>query len=147
MSEGKVQLRLFEMATKYIENRFPTGWGGAAVLRTDKDNFFISIAIETANTASSLCTEVGAMCEAHKYNEKVTHSLCVVRDDEHSDFKILTPCGVCQERLRYWGTDLLVGITTKDNSLKFITLDELQPHHWSNAYDPQKLEHFRPSCD
>ncbi len=94
MSENKVQLRMFEIATSYIENRFPKGWGGVAILRTDKDNYFTSIAIETANATVALCIEVGAMCEAHKYNEKVTHSLCVVRDDEKSDFKTLTPCGV-----------------------------------------------------
>ncbi len=147
MSENKVQLRMFEIATSYIENRFPKGWGGVAVLRTDKDNYFTSIAIETANSAVALCIEVGAMCEAHKYNEKITHSLCVVRDDETSDFKTLTPCGVCQERLRFWGKEVHVDVTTNDNSLKFVTLDELQPHHWSNAYNPEELEHYKPCCD
>lgn len=82
-----------------IEDRYPTGWGGAAVIRTDKNSFFTNVPLETANESAQLCIEVGAMCEAHKYNEKVTHCLCVVRDDEKASFKVLSPCGICQERL------------------------------------------------
>lgn len=84
----------------------------------------------------------GAICEAHKYNAKVTHCICVVRDDEKSLFKVLTPCGICQERLRYWGIDVRVGVTTKDQSLKFVTLGELQPYHWTGAYLKETLEHY-----
>ena len=69
-----------------------------------------------------------------KYNLKITHSLCVGRKDEHSDFYILTPCGVCQERLRYWGVNVKVAVTTSENSLKFVTLNALQPYHWTKAF-------------
>lgn len=47
--------------------------------------------------ATNVCIETGAILEAHKFNDPVTHSICVVRDDENSTFKILTPCGICQE--------------------------------------------------
>lgn len=73
---------------------------------------------------------------------RVTHCLCVVRDDEKSPFKVLSPCGVCQERLRFWGTNVKVGVTTNDNTIKFVLLEELQPYHWTNAYSPDQLEHF-----
>lgn len=43
--------------------------------------------------------------------------------------------GICQERLRYWGEDVLVGVTTNDNSLKFVRLGELMPYYWGKAYD------------
>ena len=82
------------------------------------------------------------MCEAHKYNEKVTHCLCVVRDDEHADFKVLSPCGICQERLRYWGDAVQVGVTTDNGELHFVELKELQPYHWTRAYNPDELERF-----
>ena len=85
------------------------------------------------------------MCEGHKVNEKVTHCLCLVRDDETSPYKVLSPCGICQERLRYWGGDVQVGVTTASGDLKFVTLDELQPYHWSGAYPPEELEHFSPN--
>ena len=83
MRNYEIEQTMYRKATELIEQRYPTGWGGAAVIHTAKDNYFTSVAIETANGAAALCIEVGAMCEAHKYNEKVTHCLCVVRDDEH----------------------------------------------------------------
>ena len=82
------------------------------------------------------------MCEAHKYNVKATHCLCVVRDDEHGPFKVLSPCGVCQERLRYWGAEVKVGVTTPDGALRFVPLGELQPYHWTAAYPKEELERF-----
>lgn len=135
--------KMFRLATELIEKRYPKGWGGAAVLRTDRNHYFTSVALETANASAGLCIEVGAMCEAHKRNERVTHGLCIVRDDENSPFQVLSPCGICQERYRYWGTDVLMGVTTPDGSLKFIPLEELQPYHWTAAYPAEDLEHFQ----
>lgn len=133
---------MYRLAVELIQKRYKKGWGGAAVIRTEKDSYFTSVPIETANASAILCIEVGAMCEAHKYNEKVTHCLCVVRDDENAPFKVLSPCGICQERLRYWGEDVKVGVTTPDNSLRFVALRELTPYHWSAAYSSEELERF-----
>jgi len=137
-----IEQKMYRKAIEFIPTRYPKGWGGVAIIHTADDQYFISVAIETANSGVSLCIEVGAMCEAHKCNACVTHCLCVVRDDENSPFKILSPCGVCQERLRFWGEDVKVGVTTLENNLKFVTLDELQPYHWTNAYPAEELEHY-----
>ena len=138
-----IEQEMYNQAVDFIKKRYPEDWGGAAVIHTEEGSFFISTALESANGSVLLCIETGAMCEAHKFNEKVTHCLCVVRDDENSPFKVLSPCGVCQERLRYWGTDVKVGVTTPDNSLKIVTLDKLQPYHWTDAYkDDDEMEHF-----
>ena len=131
MNEKGIQQKMADLAQELIEKRYPVGWGGAAVIRTAADHYFTSVAIETANS--------------HKVNEKVTHCLCLVRDDETSPYKVLSPCGICQERLRYWGGDVQVGVTTASGGLKFVTLDELQPYHWSGAYPPEELEHFSPN--
>lgn len=137
-----IEQEMYDKVTDFIKTRFPEDWGGAAIIHTEEGSFFTSVAIECANESVSLCIETGAICEAHKFNEKVTHCLCVVRDDENSPFKVLSPCGVCQERLRYWGTDVKVGVTTEDGSLKYVTLGELQPYHWTNAYPADEIEHF-----
>lgn len=130
-----IEQTLYDTAVDFIKNRYPTGWGGAAAIHTDDDRILISVAIEVFNASAELCIETGAICEAHKWNVKVTHCICVVRDDEHSEFKVLTPCGICQERLRFWGEDVLVGVTTSDKSLKFVRLGELMPYYWGKAYD------------
>lgn len=142
MKISMIEEKMHQIVIELIKSRYPIGWGGAAVVYTAKDHFFTSVALDTANGSAQLCIEVGAFCEAHKYNEKVTHCLCVVRDDEKSPFKVLTPCGICQERLRYWGTDILVGVTTHNNDLRFVKLQEFQPYHWTNAYHTEELEHF-----
>lgn len=130
-----IEQTLYDTAVDFIKNRYPTGWGGAAVIHTDDDRYLISVALEVFNASAELCIETGAICEAHKFNVKVTHCICVVRDDENSEFKVLTPCGICQERLRFWGEDVLVGVTTPDNSLKYVRLGELMPYYWGKAYD------------
>ena len=137
-----IENEMYKKAIEFIKKRYPKGWGGAAVIYTEDGQYLISVAIDTANASAELCIEVGAMCEAHKYNLRVTHCICVVRDDEYSPFKILSPCGICQERLRFWGEDVKVAVTLPDNSLKFVSLGELQPYHWTKAYDKETLEHY-----
>ncbi|MBI9105452.1 MAG: cytidine deaminase [Spirochaetales bacterium] len=141
MNNVEIEKKMLRLAKDFIEKRYPSRWGGAAVLRTDKNNYLISVAIETCNSGASLCIETGAICEAHKLNERVTHSICLVRDNEIAEFKILTPCGICQERLMYWG-NVKVAVTTDDNSLKFVSLSELQRFHWTTAYKNEKLEFY-----
>ena len=136
-----IEQKMFNAATALISKRYPTGWGGAGVIRTEDDMYFTSVYLE-AMADVSLCIEAGAMCEAHKHNTRVTHSLCVVRDDENSEYKILTPCGVCQERLRFWGDEVMVGVTTGGKSLKFVSLATLQPYHWTTAVPVEELENY-----
>lgn len=142
MRNLEIETKMYEIATTFLKKRFPTGWGGVGVVHTQQGSYFTSVALESANASVLLCIETGAMCEAHKFNEKVTHCLCVVREDENSPFQVLSPCGVCQERLRYWGEEVQVGVTTEDGSLLFVTLKELQPYHWTHAYPAAELEHY-----
>ena len=142
MRNPEIENKMLEIAKELIEKRYPKGWGGAAVIHTAEDHYFSSVAIETANSSAALCIEVGAMCDAHKYNEKVTHCLCIVRDQENSPYKVLSPCGICQERLRYWGEEVQVGVTTENGEILFVELKELQPYHWTKAYNREELERF-----
>jgi cytidine deaminase len=137
-----IEQEMYRRAIEFIPQRFPAGYGGVAIVHTEDGKYLTSVAIVSANDSVILCIETGALAEAHKYNVRVTHCLCVVRDNEKSGFKILSPCGVCQERLRFWGKQVRVGVTTPDNSLVFVSLAELQPYHWTNAFPPEDLEYF-----
>jgi cytidine deaminase len=127
----QVQQKMFEAAKDLITHRYPTGWGGAAALVTESGTILTSVAPDTKNDSLSLCMEVGACLEAHKLNERVTHSLCICRESEESEFIVLTPCGICQERISHWGGDVLVAVSNLENKLIFKTLRELMPFHWS----------------
>lgn len=142
MRNCEIENEMYKQAVELIEKRYPKGWGGAGVVHTANGNYYTSVSIDTANASAVLCIETGAMLEAHKYNEKVTHCMCLIRDDEQSAFRVLSPCGICQERLRYWGEDVQVAVTTPDQEIRFVELKELQPYHWTNAYPKEELEHW-----
>jgi cytidine deaminase len=129
-----IEQRLYQAAIDLIESRYPLGWGGAAAMYTEDGEILTSVAPEVINASTELCMETGAILEAHKLNTKITHSICVVRDDGNADFKVLTPCGVCQERLFYWGPMVKAAVTSSEGSLEFKTLEEIQPFHWFKAY-------------
>ena len=124
---------LFNAAAELIEYRYPRGWGGAAAVRTEAGQIFTSVAPDTKNDGLSLCIEVGAYLQAHKMNEAVTHSLCIYRETENANFAVLTPCGICQERLTHWGGDVLAAVSNPANKPVFKTIRELQPYHWSQV--------------
>jgi cytidine deaminase len=132
-----IEEELYTAAVNFVQKRYPTGWGGAAAMRLESGQILISVAPQAINMSTELCMETGAICEAHKLDQKVTHSICVARDDDNSNFKVLTPCGVCQERLFYWGSDVKAGIYSAENNLIFKTLKEIQPYHWYEAYQDE----------
>lgn len=129
-----IEQRLYQTAIELIQRRYPKGWGGAAAMYTENGTILTSVAPEVINASTELCIETGAILEAHKLNTRITHSICVVRDDEMSPFKVLTPCGVCQERLFYWGPKVKAALSSQNGDLTYKTLDEIQPFHWLNAY-------------
>lgn len=126
-----IEKELYLAAVSLIEQRYPSGFGGAAAMRTETGKILTSVSPDTKNDALSLCMEVGACLEAHKLNEAITHSICVCRVDEQSDYLILTPCGICQERLAHWGGGVQVAVSTTENDPLFKELRDLMPYHWS----------------
>ncbi len=133
-----IENTLYQAAVELVEKRYPKGAGGAAAVLTKSGKILTSIAPDTKNDALSLCMEVGSYLEAHKLNDPVTHSICVTREGADSNFIILTPCGVYQERLVHWGGNVLAANTNPQNKVVFKHLRELQPHHWS-AVNGEKL--------
>lgn len=116
-----IEIKLFETAKEFLIKRFPKEWGGVTAAFTDKNRILTSIAPSIHNPSVELCIETGTILEAFKYDEKITHIVTIVRDDENSEIKILSPCGVCQERLSYFGKEVRCAITNKENTLEFRT--------------------------
>ena len=111
---------------------------------TEDGQFLISAALESYNAVACLCMETGAMCEAQKYNLKITHSLCVSRDSENETPIILTACGICLERLRYWGAEVKVAVSNPENEISFKTVGELSPNYWGDALKNGEREEYKP---
>jgi len=92
LNDMDIEKKLYEAAVQLVEKRYPSGWGGAAALYSEDGHILTSVAPEVINAATELCMETGAILEAHKLNTKVTHSICVARENEKSKF-VVHPVG------------------------------------------------------
>lgn len=137
-----IEQQLYDVVKHLIEQRYSNDWGGAAAIRVEDGTIYTSVAPGVINASTELCMETGAILEAHKFQKKVTHSICLARENEHSELKVLSPCGVCQERLFYWGPEVQCAITNAKQDIIFKPLKELQPYHWTEAYHDEMAKEW-----
>jgi cytidine deaminase len=130
----KVDQLLVQSAIDFVKERFPSGIEGAAAVYLEDGEILISTAPLVENEAVALCHEVGTICEAYKLNKKIVATVCVSRDEK--GFHILTPCGVCQERLWSFGEDLDCAVPQTSDSTKWqsVKLSQLSPHYWRRPF-------------
>ncbi|MGR8827508.1 cytidine deaminase [Leuconostoc citreum] len=134
MKNDQTQL-LFEKVKHTLENHYPKGWGGAAGVILEDGEILTSISPEFENAASSVCMELGSYLQAATLDKKITHNLCLARESEHEKLFVLTPCGICQERLIFWGNTVECGVELlKNHAVHYVPLSALQPYHWSKVY-------------
>ena len=130
-----VDRELVDLAIELIRERFGDNEGeGAAALRLDDGTVLTSVGPPAPNAAVQLCHETGAICEAFKVGRAVVASVCVITAaDGHW---ILTPCGVCQERLLQYGPDVEVGVPDLDDPRRWrsLRLRDVQPHWFARVF-------------
>ena len=126
---------LVDAAIQQALSRFPSGYAGAAAVRTDTGQILTSVCFDAPNSGASLCHETGAYCEANRIGATVMATVCVSRSEPGRPFLILAPCGICQERLALWGpsVEIAVAVPGDPGAWQKKLLSELQPHYWRNA--------------
>lgn len=126
---------LLAIATELAEQRFPNEDAYVAAMQTSTGRILTSVYAEAAVDSACLCAETGAICEAHKLNEAVVASLCLFRCASSGERHILPACGICQERLAYWGLEVLVAVPAPPNEAGELamlkTLRDLRPYYWN----------------
>ena len=127
--------QLVDCAIQQALSRFPSGYSGAAAIRTDTGQVLTSVCFDAPNSGASLCHEAGAYCEANRLGARVVATVCVSRSEPGKRFLILAPCGICQERLALWGPEVEVAVAVpgEPGAWQSKKLSELQPHYWRNA--------------
>lgn len=114
--------------------RFPAGEAVGAV-KTATGRVLTSIHFEAVVDTGHLCAETGAICEARKLGEDVVASLCIYRDTVDEPFRVIPPCGICQERLLVWGMDVMVGVPGVGGEMwEARALRELHPYDWAEVF-------------
>src|SRR5215472_3043236 len=125
--------RLVDAAIELLNARFPEDQdGGAAAMYTREGALLTSIGADSLNAAAGLCYETGCICEAQKLGQTVTASVCVCRPAHTEKILVLTPCGICQERLFWWGPEVEVAVPDPQDPSRWLakTLREVQPYYW-----------------
>lgn len=128
---------LIKQTIKFLEQRFDELEEEVVVsgAYTEKGEILFGVATDAFLNSACLCAETGPICEAQRQNVKLTALVCIIRDKPNSKYKFLTPCGLCQERLCFFGNDLTVIVPQSDPAEWTIkTLKELQPNHWHESY-------------
>ena len=133
----RIDQKLVDAAISQALARFPEGYAGAAALYTADGRILTSVCFDSPNEMVNLCHETGAICEANRLALRVTASVCVSRSEPGEAFLILTPCGICQERLAKWGLDVEVATPRPGDPTCWQAkpLKEVQPYYWLNAVD------------
>lgn len=133
---SSVDKNLVEAAIDQASRRFPEGESGAAAVYLEDGSIITSVCFDSPNEATNLCHETGAYCEAYRRNLKVIASVCVVRENSRSQYIILTPCGVCQERLATWGMSVEVAVPVEKNPTQWLSvpLSKVQPFYWKKPF-------------
>ena len=132
----KLDQALIDAAIALLEQRFPGKDGIAAAAYTADGEILTSVSFQPEWGGGGLCAETGAICEANKRDVAITAIACVSRLSGDSPIMILTPCGICQERLFHWGADIEVAVPSPSHPTHWIakTLREVQPFYWVNAF-------------
>lgn len=130
----RLDQQLVDAAIAHALSRFSYGYAGAAALYTADGRIITSVCFDSPNDVVNLCHETGAICEAYRLNLQVTASVCVSRSSPNDRFVILTPCGVCQERLATWGLGVEVAVPVAGDPSQWQAkrLRDIQPYYWRN---------------
>lgn len=134
----RLDQRLVDAAIDLMKLRFPLEeWAGAAAMYTREGALLTSLYMDRGYGPAGLCYETGAICEAHKLGHAITASACVSRAPHSDRILILTPCGVCQERLLYWGADVEVAVPDPHDptTWRAKSLRDVQPYYWAKVFD------------
>lgn len=131
---------LYEVASRAAEaeaRRSTDGEGVAAAARTRTGSELVGVWIDAMVDSACLCAETGPICEAHRINDPIVASVCV-RWTAPTGPVVLPACGVCQERLAIFGTDVLVAVGRRGETTDYRSLATLRPSPWWDiAVQPQ----------
>ncbi|MCR8969062.1 cytidine deaminase [Facklamia sp. 7083-14-GEN3] len=126
---------LYKLAEERLNKEYPEGWGCMCAVYTNEDHIYFSKYFESISESAALCFETGTILEAFNNNEKITHSISLIRNENSKEINVVVPCGICQERLYTFGEGVnIIYRDEKTQNLKTITLKELNPYHWYDLY-------------
>jgi cytidine deaminase len=119
-----------------ISGRFPDDEDhGAAAMLLDDGTMLTGTAPVAINPAVQVCHEIEPFCGAYRLGRRITASVCLHRHPGGRTV-VLSPCGVCRERLAEHGPDVLVAVADPLDACIAIwkPLKDVLPDYWMTAF-------------
>ena len=90
---------------------------------------------EAMNPSVELCHEVEPYCAAYRLEQPIIASVCLHREPGGRTV-VLSPCGVCRERLAVHGPHVLVAVAdpTEPTRVKWLPLRDVLPYYWMTVF-------------
>jgi cytidine deaminase len=119
-----------------ITTRFPDDdHHGAAAMLLDDGTILTGTAPAAINPSVEVCHETEPYCAAFRLGRRIVASGCLHREPGGRTL-VLSPCGVCRERLAAHGPNVLVAVADLDDPTRVVwkTLKHVLPHYWMTAF-------------
>ncbi|WP_431934658.1 cytidine deaminase [Micromonospora sp. RP3T] len=124
-----------------IDSRFPDGGDhGAAAMLLGDGTILTGTAPAAVNPSVEVCHEIEPYCGAYRLNQRVVASVCIHREPSGRTV-VLSPCGVCRERLAVHGPQVLVAVAEPRDPTVVVwkPLRDVLPDYWMTAF-PDEID-------
>ena len=103
-----------------IDTRFPDDdHRGAAAMLRDDGSILTGTSPDAMNASVEVCHEIEPYCGAYRLGRQVEASVCLHRQPGGRTV-VLSPCGVCRERLAVHGPGVLVAVASPHDATKVV---------------------------
>ena len=124
-----------------IDTRYPDdGHRGAAAMLLKDGTILTGTAPDAVKPSVEVCHETEPYCGAHRLGQRIVASVCLHREPGGRTM-VLSPCGVCRERLAVHGPDVLVAVADRENPTIIVwkPLKDVLPDYWMAAF-PHEID-------
>lgn len=108
---------------------------GAAAMLLEDGTILTGTAPQAINPAVEVCHEIEPYCGAFRLGQRIRASVCLHRRPGGRTV-VLSPCGVCRERLAVHGPDVRVAVADPQDPTVVIwkALKDVLPDYWVTAF-------------
>lgn len=124
-----------------IRDRFPDDdHRGAAAMLLDDGTILTGTSPDAVNSSVEVCHETEPYCAAFRLGRHIVASVCLHREPGGRTV-VLSPCGVCRERLAVHGPNVLVAVADVGNPTLVVwkRLKEVFPYYTMTAF-PDEID-------
>jgi cytidine deaminase len=135
--------KVVDACRSLIRDRFPDDdHRGAAAMLLDDATILTGTAPDAINSSVEVCHETEPYCAAFRLGRRIVASVCLLRQPG-GRIVVLSPCGVCRERLAVHGPSVLVAVADPSDPTLVVwkTLKDVLPDYWMTAF-PDEIDPY-----